>query len=112
MMVVAAMLNEFAGGWGVSVCQAGGLSSAAGVVPAVGAPLAAVFTTRIERHKLLIGALLLSGIGHLLCALAPNYAWLLPLRIVAVLGAAVFTPQAAVTIGLLAPPEQRSRAVV
>lgn len=112
MMVVTAMLNELATGLGVSVPQAGVLISAAGAVLFVGAPLAAAFTAHIERHKLLIGSLLVSGVGHLLCALAPTYAWLLPLRMLAVLGAAVFTPQAAVTIGLLAPPEQRSRAIV
>lgn len=111
-MLVVAMLNELAVGLEITVSQAGGLVGAAGVALFFGAPLAAAFTAGVERHKLLIGALLFSGVGHLLCAFAPNYGVLLPLRMVAVLGAAVFTPQAAVTIGLVAPPEHRSRAIV
>lgn len=112
VMLVVAMLNELAAGLEVTVSQAGGLVGAAGIALFIGAPLAAAFTSGVERHRLLIGALLLSGLGHMLCAMAPNYTALLPLRMVAVLGAAVFTPQAAVTIGLIAPPEQRGRAIV
>ncbi len=41
----------------------------------------------------------------------PNYAALLPVRALSVLGAAVFTPQAAAAIAFMAPPEQRGRAI-
>jgi predicted MFS family arabinose efflux permease len=46
-----------------------------------------------------------------ICALAPNYAALLPLRVLAVISPAIFTPQAAASVGLLVPPAQRGRAV-
>jgi predicted MFS family arabinose efflux permease len=56
-------------------------------------------------------SLLSYALGHALCALAPSYAALVPLRILSVLGAAVFTPQAAAAIGTMAPPEHRGRAI-
>lgn len=112
IMVVAAMLNDLASGLGISVPEAGSLIGAAGIVLFIGAPLAATVTSGIARHRLLVGSLAASAVGHLLCAVAPNYAALLPLRMLAVLGAAVFTPQAAVTISLLMPPHKRSGAIV
>jgi predicted MFS family arabinose efflux permease len=51
------------------------------------------------------------GVGHALCAASPSYAALAPLRALSVLGAAVFTPQAAAAIGAMTPPEQRGRAI-
>lgn len=112
IMIVAAMLNDLAIGLHISVPEAGGLIGAAGIVLFLGAPLAATFTSKIPRHRLLVGSLVASSAGHLLCALAPNYAVLLPLRMLAVLGAAVFTPQAAATVGLLVPANKRNGAIV
>jgi predicted MFS family arabinose efflux permease len=48
---------------------------------------------------------------HLLCTLAPSFAALLPLRVIAMISPAIFTPQAAACVGLLVPPEQRGRAI-
>jgi DHA1 family inner membrane transport protein len=48
-------------------------------------------------------------LGHALCALAPNYEWLWPLRALTVLSAAVFTPQAAATVGFMSTPAHRGR---
>jgi predicted MFS family arabinose efflux permease len=41
----------------------------------------------------------------------PDYAALAPVRALCMLGAAVFTPQAAAAIGHMSPPEQRGRAI-
>jgi predicted MFS family arabinose efflux permease len=41
----------------------------------------------------------------------PSYAALLPVRAVTMLAAAVFTPQAAAAMGVMAPPAQRGRAI-
>src|SRR5204862_6975088 len=60
---------------------------------------------------LLAFALVWDALGHLLCLLMPSYTALLPVRALTVLGAAVFTPQAAAAVGFLAPPEQRGRAI-
>jgi predicted MFS family arabinose efflux permease len=51
------------------------------------------------------------AVGHGLAALAPEFWSLLIIRTVTMVAAALFTPQAAATIGLLVPPERRSEAI-
>ena len=111
VMIVPGMLGDLANGLGVSVATAGQLIALAAFVTCIGAPLAAAFTSRIDRRALLTGALLLYTAGHAACALAPGYGSLAVLRAVTVVSAAVFTPQAAATVALLVPPAQRSSAV-
>jgi len=111
VMIVPGMLGDLADGLGVSVATAGQLIALAAFVTCIGAPLAAAFTSRIDRRALLTGALLLYTAGHAACALAPGYGSLAVLRAVTVVAAAVFTPQAAATVALLVPPAQRSSAV-
>ncbi|MFY9511654.1 MAG: MFS transporter, partial [Rubrivivax sp.] len=64
-----------------------------------------------DRRRLLALALAWYAIGHALSALMPNYAALLPVRAATVLGAAVFTPQAAAAIAFMAPAAERGRAI-
>ncbi|RPH62110.1 MAG: MFS transporter, partial [Burkholderiales bacterium] len=111
VMVVPGMLGDLARGLGVSVPTAGQLITLAAFVTCVGAPVSAALTSRIDRRRLLVGSLLLYTVGHALCALAPGYAWLAPVRAPTVVSAAIFTPQAAATIALIVPPAERSKAV-
>jgi predicted MFS family arabinose efflux permease len=48
---------------------------------------------------------------HLACAAAAGLGWLMPLRAIAVISPAIFTPQAAACVGLLVPPQERGRAI-
>lgn len=111
VMVVPGMLDQMAADLRVSVPQAGQLLSLAALAMCIGAPALAALTTRMDRRRLLLGALLLVCAGHLACALAPDYAWLAVLRPLSVLGAAVFTPQGAAVIGQMMAPAQRATAV-
>lgn len=111
VMVVPGMLDRLASDLDISVPTAGHLLSLAAVALCLGAPLFAAFTSRIDRRRLLTLALLSVAVGHVACALAPNHAVLSVLRPLAVLGAAVYTPQAAATIGLLVAPQRRAAAV-
>jgi DHA1 family inner membrane transport protein len=88
---------------------AGQLISVAAVAMAVGAPTLAVLLGAMDRRVLLTAALVWYALGHAASALMPGYAALLPMRVLSVLGAAVFTPQAAAAINVMAPPEQRGR---
>jgi len=56
-------------------------------------------------------AMIWYGLGHAACALVPNAEWLLPVRALTVLGAAVFTPQAAATAGYMSTPANRGRSI-
>ena len=111
VMVVAGGLNDLAHGLDVSVAVAGQLISVAAAVMAVGAPVLAALVSGRDRRRLLTWTLLWYAAGHALCCLTQSYAALMVLRALTVLGAAVFTPQAAAAIGHMALPHQRGRAI-
>ena len=111
VMVVAGSLNDLSASMAVSPAVAGQLITVAAVAMGTGAPLLAAVLGGFDRRRLLTLALLWYAAGHALAALMPNMAALMPVRAISVLGAAVFTPQAAAAINVLAPPEQRGRAM-
>jgi len=95
----------------VSVAVAGQLVAVAAVVMCFGAPLLASWVGGIDRRKLLAASLAWYAIGHALCALMPSFSALLVVRAATVLGAAVFTPQAAASIGAMTSPAERAGAI-
>jgi predicted MFS family arabinose efflux permease len=109
VMVTAGSLNNLVSELQVSVALGGQLISVAAAAMALGAPLLAMLWGDSDRRILLTAALLWFAAGHALSALMPDYALLLPVRAVAVLGAAVFTPQAAAAIAVMAPASERGR---
>lgn len=111
VMVVAGSLNDLTRSLGVSVALGGQLIAIGALVMCFGAPLLAGWVSGFDRRRLLAGALAWYAVGHALCALADSHAALWPLRALTVLGAAVFTPQAAAAVGHMARPEQRGRAI-
>lgn len=111
VMVVPGTLNEISSSLSVSVATAGQLITAAAVVMCVGAPLLAAAVAGWDRRRLLALTMLWYAAGHMLAALMPSFAALLPVRMLTVIAPAIFTPQAAACAGLLVPPEQRGRAV-
>jgi predicted MFS family arabinose efflux permease len=111
VMVVAGTLNDLARSLEVSVALAGQLIAIGAIVMGVGAPLLANWVAGFDRRRLLALTLAWYGAGHALSALMPDYAALAPVRALCMLGAAVFTPQAAAAIGHMSPPEQRGRAI-
>lgn len=111
VMVVNGTLNDLTQSLKISVVQGGHLIAICAVMMGLGAPVLATLLTRWDRRQLLSFAMLWYAVGHGLSALAPNYESLCVVRALAVLSAAVFTPQAAATMGFLAPPEQRGKAI-
>lgn len=111
VMVTAGSLNDLVASLQVSVALGGQLISIGAVAMALGAPLLAVLWGNTDRRWLLTLALVWYAVGHALSALMPHYAALLPVRALAVLGAAVFTPQAAAAMTVMAPPAERGRAI-
>ncbi len=110
-MVVPGTLNELSTSLRVDVAAAGQLISAAALVMCLGAPLLAAVVAGWDRRRLLTITLLWYGLMHLACTLASDLATLLPLRVLAVVAPAIFTPQAAACVGLLVPPQQRGQAI-
>jgi predicted MFS family arabinose efflux permease len=111
IMIAPGLLNVIAADLRVSVPSAGAMIGFSAVTICVGAPLFAMLTSRWDRRLLLAGSLVFCGVMHMLCSLAPNFATLLPLRIASVVAAAIFTPQAAATLGQVLPAERRAGAI-
>ena len=111
VMVVPGTLNEISSSLDVSVATAGQLISAGALLMCLGAPLLAAVVAGWDRRRLLALSMLWYGALHLACTVAPSFAALLPLRVLAMIAPAIFTPQAAACVGLLVPPEQRGRAI-
>lgn len=109
--IVSGVLPAVSRELGVSVSTAGQLLTAFAISYVIGSPLLAAATGGWERRRLLVVALLVSGFGNALAAVAPNYELLLASRVISALGAAVFTPGATLVATVLTPPEQRGRAV-
>lgn len=111
VMVVPGTMNDISQSLGVSVPQAGLLITAGAILMGLGAPVLAGLVAGWDRRRLLTWSLLWYGLWLGACALAPDFATLLPLRVMAMVAPAVFTPQAAASVGLMVEPEQRGRAI-
>jgi predicted MFS family arabinose efflux permease len=111
VMVAPAALNDLVRSLQVPVPVGGQLISVAAVMMAGGAPLLAAAVAGWDRRRLLALALVWYALGHFACALMPAFAALMPVRALTVLGAAVFTPQAAAAIAVMTPPAERGRAI-
>jgi predicted MFS family arabinose efflux permease len=111
IMLIPGNLNEISRSLGVGVATAGQLITAGSVLICLGAPAFAALLSRWDRRGLLALSMLWYGLFHLLCTFATDFYTLMVLRVLAVVPAAIFTPQAAACAGVLVPPEQRGRAI-
>jgi len=111
VMVVAGLLNDIHTSLDVSVTTTGQLISISAFVVCLGAPLIAASVGQWDRRRLLVGSLLWYALFHTLAAMAPDFWSLLGCRVLAMVAAAVYTPQAAACIGMLVPQAQRGRAI-
>ena len=111
VLLPAGLLNVLAADLQVPPTTAGLLLFAGGLVVGIGAPVLAGLTSRFDRRMLLAATAALYAVGHGLAAVAPEFWSLLFIRTLTMVSAALFTPQAAATVGLMVPPERRSEAI-
>src|SRR3954469_10163418 len=83
VMAVPGTLNEISSDLQVSVASAGQLISAGAVLMCLGAPLCAALVAGWDRRRLLALSMVWYALLHLACALAPGFAALLGLRVLA-----------------------------
>jgi predicted MFS family arabinose efflux permease len=107
----AGMLSELADGLHVGVHDAGMLVTYGAVVLCIGSPLMAWLTTRMDRRVLLVGTLIVVAVAQIASALVPSYGAVLALRLAMLAIAAIYTPQAAATVGLIVPEAKRPSAI-
>jgi MFS transporter, DHA1 family, inner membrane transport protein len=109
--VIAGVLPQVAAGLNVTVPTAGYLVSGYALGIAVGGPLLTLATAKLSRKVLLLGLLVAFCAGQAACALAPNFASMLSIRVaVAVAHGAFFGVAMVVAVGLVRK-EQRGMAV-
>jgi MFS transporter, DHA1 family, inner membrane transport protein len=111
ILLPAGLLTAFTRDFRITPATAGWLMTLGGLVVGIGAPILAGLTARVDRRLLLAAALSLYVVGHIAAALAPSFGLVLVARAISVAGAAIFTPQAAATVGLLVSPERRGSAI-
>lgn len=110
-MIVPGMLNELTADLKATPTAIGVVISAFAMTICFGGPVLAGLTSRIDRRRLLAACLAIYALTHGLAALAPDYGWLLAIRVLTAVGAALFTSQAAATATLMVPPGQRGQAI-
>jgi len=111
VLLPSGLLNQIALEFNIAPDVAGRLALVGGIVVAIGAPLFATWTSKMDRRLLLTGSLLLYALGHIVAAVAPSFPLQLIIRALTVIGAAIFTPQAAATVGLIMPPHRRAATI-
>jgi DHA1 family inner membrane transport protein len=109
--MIAGLLPAMAQDLNVGLPAAGHLVTAFSFAYAIGAPVMAVLTARLERRRLLAIAMAGFSIANLLAAVAPGYAGLLAARLLLALSAASFMPAASGYAAALGGPERRGRAL-
>ncbi len=101
--IVAGILDEISGTFAVSPAQAGQLISIFALAYMLFAPLTAWLLGNLNRKHILQLALMLFIAGNLVCAYADSFLQMSAGRVLAALGAACYTPQAAAAaVGLVA----------
>lgn len=111
IMGPSGMLNELSSDLGVSIRDAGLLITFGAAALFICSPLSAWLTGRFDRRKFLGSLVLLLALCNLASAFAPDYATLMAIRLLMMVVAAPFTPQAAGTVSLIVPVEKRGSTI-
>lgn len=109
--VFVGVLDALARDLGVAVAAAGQLTTVFAVAYALSAPLLVAVTTRLPRRAVMVVGLAVFAGANAAMVLAPALAWLLALRALAALGAALYMPVAMGAAVTLVAPAQRGRAM-
>jgi DHA1 family inner membrane transport protein len=105
------LLPDMAHGLGVDAPTAGHVISAYALGVVVGAPIIAVLTARIARHRLLIGLMLVFALANGLSALAPTYRAMLLFRFLSGLPHGAYFGIGSLMAASLVPVSRRTQAV-
>jgi DHA1 family inner membrane transport protein len=109
--VIAGVLPDVATGLNISIPVAGYLVSGYALGIAFGGPLLAVATKKISRKSLIVALSIIFTIGHVFCALAPNFELLMLARILISVVHGTFFGIASVVAVSLVPEDRRGFAV-
>ncbi len=109
--VISGILNQFTTNFHITLHSAGSIVSLYSLTYAISAPILAALTGRMRKDRIAIVALAIFGLANVLCAAAPTYRLLLAARVIAGLGAGLYTPTAYILATSLAAPERKGSAL-
>jgi DHA1 family inner membrane transport protein len=109
--VVAGILPQVAATLGVSIPLAGQMVTLYAISYALLSPTIAALLAHWPRKRLLLAGVGVFVFGNAVTALAPSIGWVLASRVIAGLGAAMYSPTATATGASLVPPERRASAL-
>lgn len=107
----AGILNELSSDLNVSIREASYLIAFGSAVLCIGSPLMSWVTSSLDRRLALAGAMLVIALTHVASAFVTTFWPLFAIRMVMLLAAAFFTPQAASLAGVISAPEKRASTV-
>jgi DHA1 family inner membrane transport protein len=110
-VVIAGLLPEVAGDFGVTLPTAGLLVSGYALGMVVGAPLLTVLGARVPRKRMLLWLACLFTGASLISALAPGYGVLLAGRVLSALAGGAYVGIASVVAAGIVAPERKSSAI-
>ncbi|ADH88216.1 major facilitator superfamily MFS_1 [Ancylobacter novellus DSM 506] len=109
--VIMGLLPEVAADLSVTIPAAGLLVTGYALGVVVGAPIVAIITNALPRKATLIGLASVFVVGNFLCAVAPDYWFLMAARVVTAFCHGAFFGIGAVVAASLVPPNQRASAI-
>ncbi|HEV7776816.1 MAG TPA: MFS transporter [Luteibacter sp.] len=109
--VVAGILPMVSTSMGVSIALVGQMVTLYAISYALLSPVVAAVFAHWPRKQLLLSGLLVFIVGNVMSAMAPTLTVLFASRLIAGLGAAMFSPTATSTGASLVPPERRGHAL-
>jgi predicted MFS family arabinose efflux permease len=109
--VIAGLLPDLAKDLGVSLSMAGQLITVFALAYAIGSPLLAVATGRMERRQVLLGSLAVFAVFNVVAAFAHSYAVLMMARLGMAAAAATFMPAASAYAVAITPVAHRGKAL-
>jgi predicted MFS family arabinose efflux permease len=109
--VVIGILLPVATAFGISEAEAGWLMTIYAIVYAVMSPVLVAMTGRMDRARVLIGALVLLLAGAVMAALAPSYGVLLAARALMAVGGGIITPVSMAVGAAAVEPQRRGKAL-
>lgn len=110
-LLVAGLLPSIAGEYGITLSTAGHLLTFFAITYAIGAPIMATLTARLDRRKVLLISLGVFTLSNTAAAFTTNYETLLILRVCMAIFACLYAPSAMALGNALAPPDKRGRAL-
>ncbi|RKP47178.1 MFS transporter [Pararobbsia silviterrae] len=109
--VIAGVLPSIASSLRVSLAAAGQMVTIFSLAYALSAPITGALSAAWYRRTALTAGLLLLVVGNILTAIAPTFGLALASRVVAAIGAGLYTGTASATAAALAGPERRGQAI-